>query len=61
MPEEFNRLVKNRSERVPSIVVAIRARKHDHAEFHREYSPPDFCILPQGCACPENRVEKAIN
>src|SRR5215472_3693666 len=46
MPEKFNRLVKNLAERVPCIVVAVRARKHDHADFHRECSPPDIWILP---------------
>ncbi len=42
MPQEFNRLVENFAERVLGVVVAIRARKHDHTEFHRAESPLSF-------------------
>ncbi len=39
MPQEFNRLVENFAERVPGVVIAIRARKHHHTKFHRADSP----------------------
>src|SRR6266853_4447424 len=39
MPEEFNLLMKDLAQGVVGIVVAVRARKHDHTEFHRASSP----------------------
>ena len=39
VPQEFDRLVENFAERVPGVVIAIRARKHDHPKFHRAESP----------------------
>jgi hypothetical protein len=39
MPQEFNRLVENFAQRVPGVVIAIRARKHNHPKFHRADSP----------------------
>jgi hypothetical protein len=39
MPKEFNRLVKDLAQGVIGVVVAVRARKHDHTEFHRAHAP----------------------
>src|SRR5467141_4485712 len=39
MPQEFNRLVKDLAQGVVGVVVAVRAGKHDHTEFHRASSP----------------------
>src|SRR5579864_1658312 len=33
MPEEFDRLTEHFAQRVPGVVIATRARKHDHTEF----------------------------
>src|SRR5467141_1118610 len=39
MPQEFNRLMKDLAQGVVGVVVTVRAREHDHTEFHRASSP----------------------
>src|SRR5258706_5874576 len=39
MPQEFNRLMKDLAQGLVGAVVAVRAGKHDHTEFHRASSP----------------------
>src|SRR5882672_160354 len=39
MPEKFNRLMKDLAQGVVGVVVTVRAREHDHTEFHRASSP----------------------
>jgi hypothetical protein len=39
MPQKFDRLMENLAKGVVRVVVAVRARKHDHPKFHRVESP----------------------
>jgi hypothetical protein len=52
MPEEFDRLAENFAQRVPGVVIAIRARKHDHTEFHRAESPLEDILSQRAAILP---------
>jgi hypothetical protein len=55
MPQEFDRLMENFVQRVPGVMIAVRAWKHDHTEFHRAESPLAHILAQRAAIFPLRR------